>query len=474
MRHEAINDKSERPGRYALYWMQAAQRADWNPALDLAIGEAGRLGLPVVVVFGLTDRYPEAALRHYVFMLEGLRETARRLSALGIPLAVRRGAPDAVALAAADDAALVVCDMGHLRHQRQWRQTLARNAPCRVLAVETEVVVPVTVASDKAEWAARTFRPRIRRHLDAYLRPPPGPLAGPLVGAAPARPDRGLSDDFPGLDLSDIDAVLAPMAIDRSIPAVSAHFTGGAGAAEARFADFLKHRLPRYAENSNQPQADDISRISPYLHFGQISPLRLALSAQSCPHAGEAEKAAFLEQLIVRRELAFNFVHYNPDYDRFAGLPAWARKTLSEHRWDERPAMYDERALAAARTHDPCWNAAMTDMRETGHLHNYMRMYWGKKILEWSPDPETAFNATLALNNRYLLDGRDPNSYAGVGWIFGLHDRAWGERPVYGKTRSMTAAGLKRKRDMDAYMRLVAERTALSGGAGGLGERGDG
>jgi deoxyribodipyrimidine photo-lyase len=243
--------------------------------------------------------------------------------------------------------------------------------------------------------------------------------------------------------------------IDRSVPAVDRFFKGGTSQAKKIFSNFIRSRLKNYAKNSNQPQTDDISYMSMYLHFGQISPLYLALRVNKADHRLGSAKAAFLEELIVRRELAANFVYYHRDYDNFDCLPDWSRNTLADHRKDRRPYTYTLKQLEDAETHDSYWNAAMQEMKYTGFMHNYMRMYWGKKILEWSSSPESAFRNTLTINNKYFLDGRDPNSYAGVAWIYGVHDRAWPQRPIYGKVRCMTASGLERKCDIRAYVDKV-------------------
>ena len=218
---------------------------------------------------------------------------------------------------------------------------------------------------------------------------------------------------------------------------------------------FFRWHLPGYADARNDPADPQCSTLSPYLHFGQISPVEVARKAQRATGASDSDKAAFLEELIVRRELAVNFVHYHAHYDRFQCLPDWAQKTLADHAGDERPVRYSRADLERAGTEDEYWNAAMTEMLKTGYMHNYMRMYWGKKILEWSDTPETAFSTALYLNNKYFLDGRDPNSYANVAWIFGLHDRPWQERPIYGKVRYMNASGLERKFDIQEYCRWV-------------------
>ena len=248
--------------------------------------------------------------------------------------------------------------------------------------------------------------------------------------------------------------MLGKLDVDRTVGRVE-RLRGGTSEARRLLGRFLRHDLPGYADARSDPANPQASRLSPYLHFGQISPVEVARKAQGARGASEEDREAFLEELVVRRELAVNFVWFTRDYDRYGCLPGWARETLAEHADDERPHRYTARELERAETHDEAWNAAMTEMRKTGYLHNSMRMYWGKKILEWCNTPEYAYRTTLELNNRYFLDGRDPSSYANVAWIFGLHDRAWGERPVFGKVRSMTAGGLERKFDVDAYVAWV-------------------
>ena len=444
-----LNDRPVKQGRYVLYWMQQSQRAEFNHALEYAVEMANHYDLPPVVGFGLMKAYPDANLRHMTFLLEGLHDTRRRLAQRNIALVVRGGRPDTVALNLSREAAAVVCDGGYLRHQRAWRRSVARAADCRVVRVESDAVIPVEIVSSKAEYAARTIRPKIQRLLPDYLAPPEQMVV--------KRPSIELK--LPGLTLNNPAGLATEYSADHGVGPVTTVFKGGTLQAQKRFARFMKQRLPRYAQNSNQPQTDDISGMSPYLHFGQISPLYLALEIQNADAGSAASAARYLEELIVRRELAINFVYYTPDYDRYSCLPAWARETLRQHRSDIRPHRYTLRELTAARTHDPYWNAAMDEMKHTGFMHNYMRMYWAKKILEWSSTPEAAFAATLKLNNRYFLDGRDPNSYAGVAWSYGLHDRPWAERPIFGKVRTMTASGLERKCDIRAYVAKIKART---------------
>jgi deoxyribodipyrimidine photo-lyase len=324
------------------------------------------------------------------------------------------------------------------------------------MEVDGDSVVPLEVASEKAEYAARTIRPKVHAHLDRFL-----------VELRPTPLERDSLDlGRTGIDLSDPSAILDRLRVDASTPPVTHFFRGGTREALKRMRHFRNRRLKDYADARSRPEEEAVSRLSPYLHFGQISPVEVALELGRGRYGKREDRDAYLEELCVRRTLAQNFVWFCPDYDSYAALPDWARATLDAHRADERAARYSKRELETARTHDPYWNAAMREMRYTGYMHNHMRMYWGKKILEWTNTPEYAYRVALELNNRYFLDGRDPNSYANIGWIFGLHDRPWPERDVYGKVRTMTAKGLERKMDIDAYVKRVDELVTEARAAG--------
>ena len=439
-----MNDKPERKGKYVLYWMQQSQRAEYNHALEYAIREADYLELPLVVVFGITQRYPDANLRHYSFMLEGLRETQEALRKRGIQFVLRMQPPREAAVEMGKNAAQIVVDRGYLRLQREWREYVARKASCRVTQVESDVVVPVEVASGKEEYAARTIRNKIHSHLGYFL--------VPLEESTPRRDSLGFK--FDGLDPTDVDSILDRLRVDRSVGRVN-DFIGGTARAKDLLAEFIGDKLTRYADGRNEPSAECVSHMSPYLHFGQISPLYIALQVEKAKGVKRENKEVYLEELIVRRELSMNFCHYNPVYDSFNNLPDWARKTLKKHARDKRQYEYNLNSFEHSQTHDPYWNAAQKEMVLTGKMHNYMRMYWGKKIIEWVKEPVEAFRIALYLNNKYELDGRDPNSFTGVAWCFGKHDRPWSERPIFGTVRYMNAAGLERKFDMEAYVRKI-------------------
>ncbi|BCS96327.1 deoxyribodipyrimidine photo-lyase [Desulfoluna limicola] len=433
------------PGRYVLYLMQQSQRTRFNHALEYAARQANDLALPLLVGFGLMEGYPEATARHYHFMMEGLCDVTKRLEDRGIGFAILQGSPVQTAATLGQNAALLVCDRGYLRHQRRWRKEMSESVPCPVVEIESDAVVPVECASGKREYAARTLRPKIERLLDRYLiglspTPVVTPFPSPLMPSERLDPFKGVPKSFK---------------VDRDVGPVK-RFKGGEDEALRRLRHFVWETLPRYATHRNKPEENAISEISPYLHFGQLSPLEAALTASHDGATHPEAVAVFLEELIVRRELAINYTWFEENYDTFeAATPAWAVETLAGRGTSKN--LYAQEQLIACTTHDPYWNAAMAEMIHTGFMHNYMRMYWGKKILEWHADADEAYKTALYLNNRYFLDGRDPNSYAGVGWTFGLHDRAWPNQPGFGKVRSMKASGLKRKCNIEGYIERVEE-----------------
>jgi deoxyribodipyrimidine photo-lyase len=312
---------------------------------------------------------------------------------------------------------------------------------CPLIEVETDVIVPVDETSSKEEYAAATIRPQIHRKLKRFLVPLKGIY--PLVKF----PDF----DLESFDITDLNKSLSRLRVDRSVKRVSS-FRGGTSEAKEQLNAFLETKIDHFPEGRNDPTLDSLSNLSPHLHFGQISPLYTALKVMDTESPG---KEAYLEKLIIRRELSINFVCYNDRYDSFSGLPQWALKSFKVHQNDRRPYCYSVKELEKAETHDPYWNAAQKEMMLKGKMHGYMRMYWGKKIIEWTKTPREALRIALYLNNKYELDGRDPNAFAGVAWCFGKHDRPWNERTVFGNVRYMNAAGLRRKFDADEYVKSV-------------------
>jgi deoxyribodipyrimidine photo-lyase len=425
--------------------MQSSQRAEYNFALTYAIIKANRLNKPLVAFFGVTPSFPEANLRHYHFMLDGLQETSNSLQEIGVKLAIRNKSPERGAVELSKDSCLTVVDKGYLKTLKQWYRSVAENVECPLIQVEDNVVVPLEEASGKEEYSAAILRPKIANNRPRFL--------SKLIKTKPTRDS--LSLEIGSLDLKDITRITSALHIDDSVEKTK-HYKGGASEATKRLENFIEDKLPDYPELRNDPTIDCQSNLSPYLHFGQISPIYTALKILDA-NASAASKEAFLEELIVRRELAVNYVQYNENYDCFAGLPDWAKRTLWSHESDPRQYLYSLSELENAKTHDPYWNAAQNQMRVTGKMHGYMRMYWGKKLIEWSETPEIAFNTALHLNNKYELDGRDPNGFAGVAWCFGKHDRPWKERPVFGNVRYMNENGLRRKFDADKYIEKVKQ-----------------
>ncbi len=431
-------------GRAVVYWMQRAQRATDNPALETAIAAANAIGKPVVVYVGVVPGVAGANLRHYQFLVEGLCDVTADLARRGIGLVVRRGADGLLRCCREIRPALVVGDENPLRAPERGKSRIAARLCVPFWTVDADVIVPSRLLR-KEQYAARTIRPRIRAHLLDFLRPirrhVPRHLWAPPWHLESLPTDSSLLEGLP---------------IDRSVRPV-ATWRGGSHAARAALRRFLAERLTGYAERRNRPEHDATSQLSPYLHFGHIGPHAVALAVRDAD-APARDREAFLEELIVRRELAVNFVRYNPAYDRLGSAEPWALRTLAAHRADPRAHRYTPRQLEQTETHDELWNAAQRQMVCSGWMHGYLRMYWAKKILEWSESPEAAYEIAVALNDRFELDGRDPNGYAGIAWaIAGKHDRAWGpERPVYGTIRYMSYASTSRKFDRAAYIERVA------------------
>jgi len=436
-RIKQLKEVGSRDGEFVLYWMQASQRSVNNHALEYTAKRAKDLEQPLVVFFVLTNSFPEANRRHYVFMLQGLKEVRANLNDRGVQFITRQGDPVNLVPEVTKDASELVTDRGYLNVQKEWRKKVKEKINCPMTQVETDIVVPVEVASDKEEYAARTIRPKIQSKIDKYLNLPDEVKLK----------ESSLDLEFNSIDLENPKDIVGDLDVNQDIKEVE-EFKGGRSEALDRIDRFLEGKIERYPEESNDPNKDVLSGLSPYLHFGQISPVYVAKRVKERGGKGSEE---FLEELIVRRELAINFIHYSKDYRSLDCLPDWARETLEKHRDDEREYVYSEEEFENAETHDPYWNAAQRQMVETGKMHGYMRMYWGKKILEWTDTPEEGFRIALKLNNKYELDGRDPNGFTGVAWCFGKHDQGWKERPVYGKVRYMNANGLNRKFDADRY-----------------------
>ncbi len=431
-------------GKCVVYWMQRAQRALDNPALEVAVRAANLLSKPCVVFLAPVPFYPHANLRHYRFLNQGIPAIADGLKKRGIGFVLRRY-PDHRLLKFCDEVrpALVVSDENPMREPEHWRERVTGLLRVPFWTVDADVIVPSKLLM-KEQYGAYTARPVIRRLLPEFLRPLENTRAkvewNPLSRLKSLMSDADITEGWE---------------MDRSVATVS-NIRGGTDQALKRLKNFIRYELANYPVDRNKPEHDGTSRLSAYLHFGHIGPHTVALAVQKA-EAPQAAKEAFLEQLIVRRELAVNFVRFNPDYDNFESGTPWAHQSLAEHAADPRK-IYSERQLEDAQTHDPLWNASQMQMVKTGFMHNYMRMYWAKKILEWSKTPARAFQMAVYLNDKYELDGRDPNGYAGIAWaIVGKHDRPWFERPIFGKIRYMSFNSTSKKFDSKRYIQQMEE-----------------
>lgn len=426
-------------GETVLYWMSRDQRAEDNWALLYAQEQALAYKLPLLVLFVVQRQLSHANKEHFSFMLDGLRQVHKDLSKKNIPFILATGKPvdEVLSLATLYNATLIVTDMSPLRAARDTRKEIAEASYVPVHVVDAHNIVPVWEASQKQEYAARTIRPKIHQLLPTYLTPFPALKKHPYQYTQKLpTPNWYAAYSYPKVisqhqDLSWITPSKGRKHVQR----------------------FISSTLHAYATDRNDPTKDALSGLSPYLHFGQLSAQHVALAVQDADGIAPKNKDAFLEELIIRRELAENYCYYNAHYDSFDGFPDWAQKTLQKHRNDKREYVYTLEQFENAATHDPLWNAAQQQMIRTGKMHGFIRMYWCKKILEWTETPEVAQKIALHLNDTYELDGRDPNGFTGVAWsIGGVHDRPWFEREVFGKVRYMNLNGAKRKFNVSAYI----------------------
>ncbi len=456
-RVKSLNDAVPRQdGEYVLYWSQMNRRVESNHGLNYAIEIANQQNLPILFYEGLTCAYPFANDRFHTFVLEGVPETARRLNRLGVgyvfyPRKTTKD-PNDVLYQLAKRAYALVTDDYPTFIARQHNASVPAKLDIPYFAVDSSCVVPMN-RFEKREYAAYTIRPKIKRLLPDYLK-----------GIPVNRPKRKWSSPVPGVHVAvtaeSIPALVASCEIDHSVkPSLTFH--GGRLAAESSLGHFLAKNLRRYANSRNEPSEHATSGMSTYLHFGHISALELAVAVRDYAVEQKLMSEEYLEELIVRRELAFNFARFTDNYDSLHALPEWAQITLAKHDGDARDSVYTREQFEAAETHDTLWNATQRELLLRGVIHGYYRMYWGKKIIEWSATHADALDTMLYLHDRYAIDGRDPNTYTNVLWCFGLHDRPWGERPIFGMIRFMGLEGMKRKTNVEAYLREIdyLERT---------------
>jgi deoxyribodipyrimidine photo-lyase len=422
-----------------VYWMSRDQRLKNNWALNFAIELSQKYQQPIVIIFNLTDDFPGATLRAYSFMLKGLQEQQELANKLNIPFVIKIGKPEINIpnFVYQISASNLISDFDPLKIKRFWKREIAKKIDIPFWEVDAHNIIPAFYVSQKQEYGAYTLRPKINKNLMIFL------------------------DEFPELEKQKIsldlneemiqpDKILKGLNVDKNVKIVS-EFIAGEFYAEQILFDFIENKLSRYNEFHNNPNYNVQSNLSPYLHFGQISSQKIVMEFYK-RNLNDKSAKAFLEEIVVRRELSDNYCYYNQNYDNFRGFPAWSQQTLNDHKKDPREYTYNIEDFEQAKTHDKLWNSAQTEMLETGKMHSYLRMYWAKKILEWTTTPETAQQIAIYLNDKYSLDGRDPNGYTGIAWsIGGVHDRAWFERPIFGKIRYMNLNGAAKKFDITQY-----------------------
>lgn len=455
-----LGNRNNPKGKYILYWMQSSQRTIYNLTLDFALYQSQQLKLPLIVYFSIIPNYLNANERHYSFMLHNLAHIKNTLEQKGIKFIIELSEPINRVVQFSKDAKLLVIDKGYLTHHRDWYEKLYINSYCQIFQVEDNVLIPVEDLSNKEEYTAATLRSKylkaVREFIDIGMFEEYERFTEQLW----RKEVTPLIDDFfdKSVDITNVDKIISELKIDHSVKYTDDMLKSGEYEAIKLFDDFMNKKLSKYDDKRNDHNTNNTSRMSAYLHFGQISPIfivgkLLKRYRNSGDITDEISKEyrlcdtfkiikdksveAFLEELLVRRELAINFVTYNKQYNNFDCLQNWAKNTLLKHKKDKRPYIYSLEQLEKAQTHDKIWNMAQKNMVEMGYMHGYLRMYWGKRVIEWVKNPSGAYDFLVYLNDKYQFDGRDPNGYAGVAWCFGKHDRPWKEREIFGIVRWM-------------------------------------
>lgn len=465
-----------------VYWINRAGRVQDNWALLFAQQTALQRKVPLAVIFNVVPNYLGAGWRQYDFMLKGLQEVEKDCRSLNIAFFMLAGNPieSVPGFMARCKSSLLVTDMSPLRIGRMWREGICAKLPADASFAEVDGhnIVPVWIASEKQEYSAATFRRRISKHYDEFLTEFPSVLKHtpsfpheciPVTsGSHDSSSSSSASSSSSSSDSSsyviyggdkpvDWAKLESTIQCDRSILPVR-HILPGSRAGLANLYSFLNFRIKKYHDLRNKPEHDQLSNMSPYFHFGHVAPQRAVLAALKYSKSHKESVDGFFEECVVRRELADNFCFYNPKYDSFEGFPNWAQQTLKDHEKDKRPYTYSDKQLEQGKTHDDLWNTAQLEMVHCGKMHGYVRMYWAKKILEWSPTPAKAYETAVYLNDKYELDGRDPNGFVGCAWaIGGVHDQGWAERAVFGKVRCMTYDSTRKKFDLQGYIRRVQQ-----------------
>ncbi|WP_018127986.1 hypothetical protein [Balneola vulgaris] len=475
--HDPNND-----GDYVLYWMQINRRFRYNYALEYAVALANKHGKSLLIYEGLSIDYPWSSDRFHTFIMEGMKENLDYAKEHNIPyysfVEPKKDAGKGLFYELAEKASAVVSDEYPVFVVRQHNERVADKINVPYITIDSNGIIPIGV-TDKAPYSAYLFRKTMQKHFkEGFTNPPKNNPLDDLVEKEYSLPKEFL-EKYPAADsmLEDIPSAVESLDIDHSVPATDV--IGTRAAALGKLGQFIGHALSDYEER-NHPDKKKASGLSPWLHYGKISEYEIVRAVlehqpegwdldQLTPNGGkntgffngDDSIQSFLDEVITWREVGFHYAHHTENYDEFDSLPDWALKTMEEHKNDEREYVYSFEELEQSKTHDEIWNAAQNQLREEGIIHNYLRMLWGKKVIEWTPDHRTALAYLIELNNKYALDGRDPNSYSGIFWCFGRFDRAWQERPIFGKLRYMTSESTRKKVKLDEYLSTYGNQKAL-------------
>ena len=471
-------------GEFVLYWMQINRRFHYNFALEYAVGWANKLDKPLLILEAFSCDYPWATDRTHTFMMQGMKEhleTIDRRSLNYLPFVEKEpGRYEQLLMSLANRASLLVTDEYPVFIMKERNSTLPDQIHIPYYSVDSNGLIPLAL-TEKDPYSAYLFRKTMQKHfVEAYTNPPKENPMDELSNRSHIQIPDSIFEGLPDSEsaLANIPEFISELSIDHSVKPIQWH--GGRFAALKQMDHFLENDLMQYGEKRNDPDENKTSQMSAWLHFGKISEyeivkeilahqpqgwdldsIRYNNGTRDGFFNGISSIDAFLDELITWREVGFHFAHHRVDYDQYESLPDWALETLNEHKNDPREWIYSYEELAGSQTHDEIWNAAQTQLREEGIIHNYLRMLWGKKVLEWTPNPETALQYLIDLNNTFAIDGRDPNSYSGIFWCFGRFDRAWQERPVFGKIRYMTSDSTRKKVKLNQYLSRYGNQGSL-------------
>ncbi len=479
------NEKEPNPkGEYVLYWMQINRRFHYNFALEYAIGWANKLDKPLLILEAFSCDYPWATDRSHMFMMQGMKEHLEYAQDQDLNyVSFVEEKPDQYEKLLKDlsaKASVLVTDEYPVFIMRKRNETYPKEIDLPYYTVDSNGLIPLGL-TDKDPYSAYFFRKIMQKNfVEAYTNPPQKNPLGEIQNKRKIDLPDSIFSNIPdaGEALNNISEFISELDIDHSVKPIDWH--GGRSAALGMMRQFIKDGLKVYDEKRNHPDEKKTSQLSPWLHFGKISEYEIVKAVlEHQPDGwdlnsitfnkgstggffnGDPNIDGFLDEVITWREVGFHFAHHRPDYDKFESLPDWVQKSMDKHRDDPREFIYSYEELEQSKTHDDIWNAAQTQLREDGIIHNYLRMLWGKKVIQWTPDPETALEYLIKLNNTYAIDGRDPNSYSGIFWCFGRFDRAWQERPIFGKLRYMTSESTRKKVKLKQYLNQYGNQKSL-------------